>query len=76
MRTLEFGAYPTAEQRHRLEAWLLLHRRIWNNGLALLMELTDFSACDKASTSRVPGVNYISGRLLNRRRTNGGWRAD
>jgi putative transposase len=54
MRTLEFGAYPTAEQRHRLEAWLLLHRRIWNYGLALLQELADFSAYDKASKTRVP----------------------
>ena len=54
MRTLEFGTYPTAEQRHRLEAWLLLHRRIWNYGLALLMELADFSAYDKASKTRVP----------------------
>jgi putative transposase len=54
MRTLEFGAYPTAEQRHRLEAWLLLHRRIWNYGLALLLELADFSAYDKVSKTRVP----------------------
>jgi putative transposase len=54
MRTLEFGAYPTAEQRSRLDAWLLLHRRLWNYGLALLLELADFTAYDKASKTRVP----------------------
>ncbi|MFM9103700.1 MAG: RNA-guided endonuclease TnpB family protein [Cyanobium sp.] len=54
MRTLEFRAYPTAEQSHRLAAWLELHRRIWNYGLAMLLELADFSAYDKASKTRVP----------------------
>jgi putative transposase len=53
LRTLEFGAYPTAAQSQQLEAWLLLHRRIWNYGLALLLELADFSAYDKTTKERV-----------------------
>ena len=54
MRTLEFGLYPTSAQSQQLDAWLLLNRRIWNYGLALLQELDAFSAYDKASKARVP----------------------
>ena len=54
MRTLEFRLYPTRAQAAQLEAWLELHRRIWNYGLALLQELDQFSAYDKASKERVP----------------------
>jgi putative transposase len=54
MRTLEFRLYPTRPQAEQLEAWLLLHRRLWNYGLALLQELDSFSAYDKASKARVP----------------------
>lgn len=52
MRTLEFRAYPTQAQAQQLDAWLLLHRRLWNYGLALLQELDDHSAYDKASKTR------------------------
>jgi putative transposase len=54
MRTLEFGLYPTKSQELQLLAWLELHRRIWNYGLALLIELAAFSAYDKSSKTRVP----------------------
>jgi putative transposase len=54
MRTLEFGLYPTKSQEQQLLAWMELHRRIWNYGLALLIELAAFSAYDKASKTRVP----------------------
>lgn len=54
MRTLEFRLYPTKPQEQQLTAWLELHRRIWNFGLALLQELDRFSAYDKASKARVP----------------------
>jgi putative transposase len=54
MRTLEFRLYPTRAQELQLDAWLLLHRRIWNYGLALLQELQTFSAYDKVSKTRVP----------------------
>lgn len=54
MRTLEFGLYPTRAQEQQLDAWLLLNRRIWNYGLALLQELKAFSAYDKLSKARVP----------------------
>jgi putative transposase len=54
MRTLEFGLYPTKSQELQLLAWLELHRRIWNYGLALLIELAAFSAYDKGSKTRVP----------------------
>jgi putative transposase len=54
MRTLEFGLYPTSAQSQQLDAWLILNRRIWNYGLALLRELDAFSAYDKASKTRVP----------------------
>lgn len=54
MRTLEFGLYPTKSQEAQLLAWLELHRRIWNYGLALLIELAAFSAYDKGSKTRVP----------------------
>lgn len=54
MRTLEFGLYPTRAQEQQLLAWLELHRRIWNYGLALLIELERFTAYDKASKERVP----------------------
>ena len=54
MRTLEFGLYPSRSQAQQLEAWLELHRRIWNYGLALLQELDRFSAYDKGSKTRVP----------------------
>ena len=39
MRTLEFGLYPTRAQSQQLDAWLVLNRRIWNYGLALLQPL-------------------------------------
>ncbi len=54
MRTLEFRLYPTRPQAQQLEAWLELHRRIWNFGLSLLQELDSFSAYDKASKTRAP----------------------
>jgi transposase len=54
MRTLEFGLYPTKSQELQLFAWLELHRRIWNYGLALLIELDRFTAYDKASKARLP----------------------
>lgn len=54
MRTLEFGLYPTRAQEQQLLAWLELHRRIWNFGLALLMELDSFTAYDKVSKERFP----------------------
>jgi len=54
MRTLEFRLYPTKAQGQLLESWLDLHRRIWNYGLALLIELDRFSAYDKGSKARVP----------------------
>lgn len=54
MRTSEFGLYPTAAQSARLDAWLLLHRRLWNYGLALLQELDAFTAYDRTSKARVP----------------------
>ena len=54
MRTLEFGAYPTQAQAQQLDAWLLLHRKLWNYGLALLQELVAFSRYDKGSGERVP----------------------
>jgi putative transposase len=54
MRTLEFGLYPTKVQEQQLLAWLELHRRIWNFGLSLLLELDRFTAYDKASKERVP----------------------
>jgi putative transposase len=54
MRTIEFRLYPTRAQEQQLDAWLLLHRRIWNYGLALLQELQTFSAYDKGSKARVP----------------------
>jgi putative transposase len=52
VRTLEFRLYPTKPQEQQLTAWLELHRRIWNFGLALLQELDRFSAYDKASKTR------------------------
>lgn len=54
MRTLEFRLYPTKPQERQITAWLELHRRIWNYGLALLQELDRFSAYDKGSKARVP----------------------
>ena len=54
MRTLEFGAYPTQTQTQQLEGWLLLHRKLWNYGLALLEELHAFTYYDKLSGERVP----------------------
>ena len=54
VRTLEFRLYPTKPQEQQIIAWLELHRRIWNYGLALLQELDRFSAYDKASKARVP----------------------
>jgi hypothetical protein len=54
--TTELASRPfTAIQEASLgAAWLELHRRIWNYGLALLQELDQFSAYDKASKERVP----------------------
>ena len=54
MRTLEFRLYPTKPQEQQLIAWVELHRRIWNYGLALLQELEQFSAYDKGIKERVP----------------------
>lgn len=54
MRTLEFRLYPTRAQEGQITAWLELHRRLWNYGLALLQEFDSFSAYDKASEARVP----------------------
>ena len=54
MRTIEFGLYPTRAQEQQLDAWLALHRRVWNYGLALLQEFDAFSHYDKASKERVP----------------------
>lgn len=54
MRTIEFGLYPTLPQQQQLSAWLLLHRRIWNYGLALLQEFHAFTAYDKHSKTTVP----------------------
>ena len=54
MRTLEFRLYPTRAQEQQISAWLELHRRIWNYGLALLQELDRFSVYDKVSKERVP----------------------
>ena len=55
MRTLEFRLYPTKPQEQQLIAWLELHRRIWNYGLALLQEFDQFSgAYDKESKKRAP----------------------
>lgn len=54
MRTLEFRLYPSRSQEQQITAWLDLHRRLWNYGLALLQELDSFSAYDKASKTRVP----------------------
>ena len=54
MRTIEFGLYPTIAQQQQLDAWLLLHRRLWNYGLALLKEFHTFTAYDKASKAIVP----------------------
>jgi putative transposase len=54
MRTLEFRAYPSRTQGAQLEAWLLLQRRIWNYGLALLQELEAFSHYNKADKAMAP----------------------
>jgi putative transposase len=54
VRTLEFRLYPNRPQEQQIIAWLELHRRIWNYGLALLQELDHFSAYDKGSKARVP----------------------
>ena len=54
MRTIEFGLYPTMAQQQQLDAWLLLHRRLWNYGLALLQEFQAFTAYDKVSKTIVP----------------------
>ena len=53
VRTVEFRLYPTKQQEQQLNAWLELHRRIWNFGLSLLQELDRFSAYDKTSKQRV-----------------------
>jgi putative transposase len=53
VKTLEFGLYPTKAQAQQLEAWLVLQRRVWNYGLALLEELHAFTWYDKASKARV-----------------------
>lgn len=54
MRTIEFGLYPDKVQAQQLDAWLLLHRRIWNYGLALLQEFQAFTVYDKVSKTIVP----------------------
>jgi putative transposase len=54
VRTLEFRLYPTRAQEQQLEAWLLLNRRIWNYGLALLQELSAFSHYNKADKAMAP----------------------
>lgn len=54
MRTLEFRLYPTPAQEQQLDAWLLLNRRVWNYGLALLQELAAFSHYNKADKAMAP----------------------
>jgi putative transposase len=54
VRTLEFRLYPTRSQEQQLDAWLLLNRRVWNYGLALLQELAAFSHYNKADKAMAP----------------------